>query len=139
MLDDALPAHTASAVLDDTPSSLQAVEGALAAPSRRVLSSAILDDIVSPKSSREGARWQPVSKPLLPGVLGDILRLTSKDSPRARVGKSRSRWCLTTVRRRVHHRMILDDPRLHLHGKGRCLTTGSHRVPLSRVLDVTGS
>ena len=35
MLDDALPENTASAVLDDTPSSLQAVEGYLAAPSRR--------------------------------------------------------------------------------------------------------
>jgi hypothetical protein len=139
MLDDALPANAANAVLDHTPSSLQAVEGYLVSPSHRALSLAILDDIVSPKPSREGARWQPVRKPLLPGVLGDILRLTSKDSPRARVVKSRSRWSLTTVRRHVHHRMILDDHRLHFHVKGRCLMTGSRRVPLSTVLDVTGS
>ena len=69
MLDDALAENTASAVLDDTPSSSWAVEGHLASPSRRAPSHAMLDDIVSPKPSRGDARWHAARKHRLSMVL----------------------------------------------------------------------
>ena len=49
LLDDSRPENTASAMLDDTPSSSRAIEGDLAAPSRRAPSHAMLDDGVSQK------------------------------------------------------------------------------------------
>ena len=78
MLDDALAENTASAVLDDTPSSSWAVEGHLASPSRRAPSHAVLDDIVSPKPPRGDARWHAARKHWLSKVLDSILRVLSK-------------------------------------------------------------
>ena len=56
VLDDALPENPASAVLDDIPSSLGAVEEGLTAPRRRAPSPGMLDDGVSPKPPRGDAR-----------------------------------------------------------------------------------
>jgi hypothetical protein len=67
-------------------------------------------------------------------VLDDTVELTSRDNTSMRVGKSRPRWCLTTVRRQVHPGMILDDHRSPLHGTGRCLTAERRQAPLERVL-----
>jgi hypothetical protein len=56
MLDDALPANTASAVLDDARSSLRAVEGDWASPSRRAPCHVMLDDGVLQKPPIGDAR-----------------------------------------------------------------------------------
>src|SRR5882672_6112062 len=77
ILDDTLPENTAGVVLDHTRSSLQAVEGCLATPSRRVPSHAILDDLVSHKLSRREARWHRASKHPLSQVLDSLFRASS--------------------------------------------------------------
>ena len=78
MLDDALAENTASAVLDDTPSSSQAVEGNLASLSRRAPSRALLDAIVSHKPPRRDVRWHSASTYLLSQVLDTLLLVPSR-------------------------------------------------------------
>jgi hypothetical protein len=78
MLDDALPENPASAVFDDTLSSSRAVEGDLAAPSRRAPSHAMLDDVVSQKPPIWNTRWHPARKHLRSKVLDSLLRVPSR-------------------------------------------------------------
>src|SRR5438552_4148049 len=80
--DDALPENTASAMLDDTPSSYRAVEGDFASPSRRAPSHTMLDDVVSQKLPRRDARWHAARKPLLSKVLDSPIRVPARvESP----------------------------------------------------------
>jgi hypothetical protein len=137
MLDDSLPENTASGVLDDTLSSLRAVEGNLASPSRRAPAHTMLDDGALQKPPIGDARWYAVRKHVLLKVLDNLLSVLSRVESAGEHYKNLARLCLTTSRRRVHHRTVLDDHIRPRHGRGWCLTAGGHRAPLEGVLDST--
>jgi hypothetical protein len=135
MLDDVLSEKTVMAVFDDSESSLSAVERDLTARSRRAPSQAMLDSGVSQKSVTEDACWHPIRKRPRWDVLDDMLRPPFRENPRVRVVKSRSRRCLTSVRRQVHYWTVRDDSIQHLYSTGRCLTAAGHQAPLTRKRD----
>ena len=94
-----------------SPSSSQAVEGGLAAPSRRAPSLAILDDSVShnpPYAMLDGTLPE---NPCCCRCSTAPSRCYPGHKALSSVDKHRASLCLTTSRRRVHNGMVLDDYR----------------------------